>query len=61
MMFWSRKIHDFTTWLTNNCDSHIAQYLMKQRQPDNETWSINKISQEKYFSSKIIQKMGQAD
>ena len=37
------KIHDVTTWLTNNCNTHIAQYLTKERQPDNETWSIIKI------------------
>ena len=37
------KIHDVTTWLTVNCNTHIAQYLMKQRQLDNETWSINRI------------------
>ena len=24
------KIHDLTTWLTNNCNTHIAQYLMKE-------------------------------
>ena len=23
------KIHDITTWLTNNCNTHIAQYLKK--------------------------------
>ena len=23
------KVHDVTTWLTNNCDTHIAQYLKK--------------------------------
>ena len=23
--------------------AHIAQYLMKQRQPDNETWSVSRI------------------
>ena len=31
------KIHDVTTWLRNNCKSHIAQYLKKKRQSDNET------------------------
>ena len=24
------KIHDFRTWLTNNCNTHIAQYLTKK-------------------------------
>ena len=23
------KIHDITTWLTDNCNCHIVQYLMK--------------------------------
>ena len=36
------KIHDVTTLLANNYNTHIARYLMKQKQPDNETWSIKK-------------------
>ena len=55
------KIYDITTWLTNSCNTHIAQYLTNQRQPDNETWLINRILQEKYFSSKIMQKIRQGD
>ena len=35
------KIYDVTTWLTNNYNAHIAQYLTKERQPDNEIWSVN--------------------
>ena len=31
------------------------------KQTDNETWSINRIKQEKYFSWKIMQKMKQED
>ena len=23
------EIHDITTWLTNNCNTHIVQYLKK--------------------------------
>ena len=53
------KIYDVTTWLTNNYNTHIAQYLAKQRQPGNETWSINRINQEKYVASKIMQKIRQ--
>ena len=30
-------------WLANNCNTHIAQYLTKQRQPDNKIWSVNSI------------------
>ena len=41
------------------CNTHIVQYLTKQRQPDNETWWINRIEQEKYVSSKIMPKIRQ--
>ena len=37
------KIYDATDWTTNNYKIYIAQYLKKQRQPDHETWSINRI------------------
>ena len=37
------KIYDVTNWLKNNYNAHIAQYLTKQRQPDYETWVINRI------------------
>ena len=40
---------------------HIAQSLMNYRQPDNEIRSINRIKQDKYFSTKIMQKMRQED
>ena len=49
------KIYDVTVWLANNCNTHIAQYLTKW-QPDNEIWSVNRMEQEKYFPSKIIQR-----
>ena len=38
MTFWSCrkaalfKIADITTWLANNCDTHIDHYLKKERQ-----------------------------
>ena len=35
------KIDDVATWFTNNCNTHIVQHLIKQRQPDNEIWSFN--------------------
>ena len=54
-------MYDVTAWLTNNCNTHIAQYLPKERQPDNEIWSVNRTSQEKYFVSKIMQKMKLGD
>ena len=54
------EIHDVTAWLTNY-NTHISQYLPNQRQPDNKIWSVNRILQEKYFTSKIMQKMRQGD
>ena len=45
-------------WKVN---THVAQYLTNQRQPDNEIWSVNRISQEKYFSLKIMQKTSQGN
>ena len=35
------KIYDVKTWETNNCHAHIAQYLKKLRQSDNDIWSVN--------------------
>ena len=37
------KISDVTAWLTNNRDKYIAQYFEKQRQSDNEIWSVNRM------------------
>ena len=37
----SFKIYDVTDWTTNNYNTHIAQYLKKQKQQDNEIWSVN--------------------
>ena len=30
-------------WLTNNCSTHIYQYLKKCRESCNEIWSVNRI------------------
>ena len=35
------KNYDGTTWLTNNYNTRIGQYLSKYRQPINEIWSGN--------------------
>ena len=37
------KIYDVTDWTARNYKAHIAQYLMKERQADNEMWSVNKM------------------
>ena len=56
----SFKIYHISTRLTNHCNIQIAQYLKKWSQPDNEIWSVNRIWQ-KYFSSKITQRMRQGN
>ena len=33
----------------NDYNTHIAQYLTHERQPDNEIWSVDRIVQNKYF------------
>ena len=37
------KFNDFTPRLINNYNTHIVQYLEKQRQSDNEIWSVNRM------------------
>ena len=54
------KTYDVTDWITHNYNTHISQYLTKQRQSFNEIWSV-RIQHEKYFSAKIMQKMMQGD
>ena len=50
-----------TTCITSVFNTYIAQYLRKERQPDNEIWSVNRISQEKYISSEVMQKIMQGE
>ena len=35
------KTCDVTIWAKDNNDTHIIQYLKKQRQSGNEIWSVN--------------------
>ena len=51
------KICDVTKWITSNYSTHIAKYLKKWRQSDNEIWSVNRIQLEKHFCWKIIHKL----
>ena len=37
------KIYDVTIWETNNCSTHIAQYLKKKMQSENKIWSVDMI------------------
>ena len=46
------------TWQKNNYQTHIAQYLKKSRQPENEIWSVNRIKHKKYFFEKSFPKFG---
>ena len=51
MLWLISKLMTSQDWQTNNYNTHIAQYLKKQSQLDNEIWSVNRIYQ-KYFSWK---------
>ena len=55
------KLGILQTTLYELYNTHIAQYLTKERLPHNTFWSVNRILQEKYFSSKVMQKMRQGD
>ena len=37
------KIYDVTDWATSNYNTHITQYLKRQRQLGNEILPVNKI------------------
>ena len=37
------KIYNITVWETNNYNIHIAQYLKKYNQPDDEIWSVSRM------------------
>ena len=37
------KIYDVTASLTSSCNTHIAQHLEKERESDNEMWSVNRL------------------
>ena len=34
------KINDVTTWLTNNYNTHIIEYLIKLKQSGNKIWLV---------------------
>ena len=49
------KIYDITACLTNNCNTHIDQYLRKSRQSGNETnTNHTRNSLEKLFSDPFL-------
>ena len=50
------EIYSVTGWITNNCNTLIAQYLKNSSQLDNEIWSVNRIWHEIWSFLKIIQK-----
>ena len=41
-------------WLSNNYNTHISQYLTNYKYPNNRSWSVNGILQEKYFLANIF-------
>ena len=43
------RIYDVKDSTTNNYHTHIARYLTKKRQPDNDIWSVNTIYYDKLF------------
>ena len=47
------KTHDVKDWTTNNCNTHIAQYLQKKTQPCNEIWSLNL----KYHTQNMVDRL----
>ena len=57
------KIYDVTEWTTYNYNTYIPQYLRSKGNQDLWTCqlSVNRIQHEKYFSSRIEQKMIQGD
>ena len=50
------KIYYATTWLTNSCNTLIAQYLTKEKQTDNEIWSVNITREKIIFIQKLYRK-----
>ena len=52
------KMYDVIDWATDNYNTPIAQYLKKQRQQDNEIWSINRTYQGSILLEKFYTKCG---
>ena len=36
------KIYNATTWVTENCNTYVNQYLKKERQSGNDIWLVKK-------------------
>ena len=43
--FLDDELTKLLSWLTNNNNTHTAQYLTKQKQPNNWIWSVNKYNE----------------
>ena len=52
------EIYGVRDWERNNYGTHIAQYLKKRRQLDNEFLPVNRMQHEKCFYWKISREMG---
>ena len=44
------KFYGVTNWTTNSSNTHVAQYLKKKRQPNNEIGSMGNIFFEKSYT-----------
>ena len=57
---WSKinlKVHDVINCLNKNSVTHFVWYLGKEKRYDNETLSIDGVSDKEHFYRKIMQKM----
>ena len=52
------KIYDVINWETNDYNTYIVQYRKKERQSDNEIWSVSRLEHEEYFFEKSYTKCG---
>ena len=50
------KFYDVTTWLTSSCNTHIAQYLEKQRQSDKKFGLLIECNMSNIFLEKTYTK-----
>ena len=48
-------MYDLTTWTTNNCNTHIDQYLKKVRQSGNDIFQLIEGNMKNIFLKNYIQ------
>ena len=52
------KIYDVTDWTTNGSNTHVAEYVKKKRDPDNEIGSVNRTNMRNILFEKSYTKCG---